>query len=66
VSIIVVVLHELVHSDAWGPTRVPSIKGYRYFLLFVDDFSRMTWLYLLKQRSKVSSAIEFFFTEIKN
>ena len=41
---------ELVHSDVWGPNHVPSIKGFRYFLLFVDDFSHMTWLYLLKKR----------------
>jgi len=34
-------------------------------LLFVDDFSRMTWLYLLKERSEVSSIIESFFNEIK-
>ena len=40
---------ELVYSDVWGPSRIPSIKGFRYFLLFVDNFSRMTWLYLLKE-----------------
>jgi len=40
---------ELVHSNVWGPSRVPSIKDFRYFLHFVDDFSRMTWLYLLKE-----------------
>jgi len=57
---------ELVHSDVWGPSRVPSIKGFRYFLLFVDNFSRMTWLYLLKERLEVSSVIESFFNEIKN
>ena len=45
---------------------MPSIKGFRYFLLFIDDFSRMTWLYLLKERSEVSSVIESFFNEIKN
>ena len=39
---------ELVHSDIWGPSCMPSIKGFRYFLLFVDDFSRMK-LYLLKE-----------------
>jgi len=33
---------ELVHSDVWGPSRVPSSKAFRYFLIFVDDFSRMT------------------------
>jgi len=56
---------KLVHSDVRGPNRVPSIKNFRYFLLFVDDFSRMTWLYLLKERSEVSSVIELFFNEIK-
>ena len=45
---------------------MPSIKSFRYFLLFVDDFSRMTWLYLLKERSEVFSVIELFFNEIKN
>jgi len=40
---------ELVHSDVWGSSRMPSMKGFRYFLLFVDDFSRMTWLCLLKE-----------------
>jgi len=45
---------ELVYFDVWGPSHVPSIKGFRYFLLFVDDFSRMTWLYLLKERSEVT------------
>ena len=45
---------------------MPSIKHFRYFLLFIDDFSRMTWLYLFKERLEVSNVIEFFFNEIKN
>jgi len=40
--------------------------GFRYFLLFIDDFSHMTWLYLLKERSEVSGVIEIFFNEIIN
>ncbi|XP_020258205.1 uncharacterized protein LOC109834580 [Asparagus officinalis] len=56
---------ELVHSDVWGPYRVPSVQGFRYFIIFVDDFSRMTWLYLLKERSEVSHVIELFYNEIK-
>jgi hypothetical protein len=32
---------ELVHADIYGPTRTPSISNKRYFLLFVDDYSRM-------------------------
>jgi len=45
---------------------VPSVKGFRYFLIFVVDFSRMTWLYLLKERSEISGVSKFFFNEIKN
>jgi len=56
---------ELVYSDVWGTSCVPSSKGFRYFLIFVDDFSCMTWLYLLKERSKVSGVIELFHNGIK-
>ena len=48
---------DLVYSDVWGPSRVPSSKGFKYFLIFIDDFSRMTWLYLLKEGLKVSGVI---------
>jgi len=40
---------ELGHSAIWGPSRVPYIKSFRFFLLFINDFSRMMWLYLLKE-----------------
>ena len=33
---------KLVYYDVWGPSRVSSIKDFRYFMLFVDDFSRIT------------------------
>ena len=56
---------ELVHFGVWDPNRVPSSKCFRYFLIFVDNFSRMTWLYLLKERSEVSGVIELFHNEIK-
>jgi len=44
---------------------VPSVQDFKYFIIFVDDFSRMTWLYLLKERSEVSGVIELLFNEIK-
>ena len=34
---------ELVHSDVWGPF-FESFDGYKYFVTFIDDFSRVTWL----------------------
>ncbi|KAK2970794.1 hypothetical protein RJ640_007090 [Escallonia rubra] len=43
---------ELVNSDVWGPCPVLSKSGFRYFVTFVDDFSRMTWIYFMKNRSE--------------
>lgn len=34
---------ELAHSDVWGVTPVISQCGYKYFITFIDDFSRFTW-----------------------
>ena len=35
---------ELVHNDVFGPVSVPSLGGSRYYVSFIDDFSRMTWI----------------------
>ena len=44
---------QLVHSDLCGPLPVASFSGYKYFLTFIDDFSRRTWVYFLKLKSEV-------------
>ncbi|RZC11614.1 Retrovirus-related Pol polyprotein from transposon TNT 1-94 [Glycine soja] len=42
---------QLVHADIWGPSSTPSFGGRRYFLLFVDDYTRMMWVYFIQQKS---------------
>jgi len=32
----------IVHSDIWGPSRVSTISGYKWFVTFIDDCTRMT------------------------
>ena len=39
---------EIVHSDLCGPMQTPSIGGNHYLLTFIDDYTRKTWVYLLK------------------
>ena len=34
---------ELVHSDVCGPMKTLSFGGARYFVTFIDDFSRKMW-----------------------
>ncbi|XP_077219766.1 uncharacterized protein LOC143853957 [Tasmannia lanceolata] len=42
------------------------VKDVRYFVVFIDDYSRMTWLYLLHDRSEVFSAFRTFHSEVTN
>jgi hypothetical protein len=43
---------ELVFSDIWGPAP-DSASRYKYYVSFVDDYSKFTWIYLLKFKSEV-------------
>ena len=53
-------LLELIHTDVCGPMRMPSHHNNRYFILFIDDFSKMTWVYFLKAKSKVFGIFKKF------
>eukprot|EP00253_Pinus_taeda_P023081 PITA_23081 len=44
---------ELVHTDVWGPAQVSSLCGSRYYVTFIDDATRKTWIYCIKNKSDV-------------
>ena len=46
-------LLEIIHTDIWGPFDVPSFNGEKYFITFIDDFSRYGYVYFLKEKSQV-------------
>ncbi|KAI0498246.1 hypothetical protein KFK09_021487 [Dendrobium nobile] len=46
---------ELIHSDVWGPSPILSMQSYRYYVLFVDDFSPYSWVFPLYNKSEVCS-----------
>ena len=56
---------ELVHIDVWGPSRSTSTLGFRYFVTFIDDYSRCTWLFLMKTRAELFSIFKKFNAEIR-
>jgi hypothetical protein len=56
---------ELIFSDVWGPSPITSINGYKYYLVFVDHFTRYTWLYPLKSKIDVASIFPQFHTKVE-
>eukprot|EP00253_Pinus_taeda_P028890 PITA_28890 len=42
---------ELIHSDLCGPMSVPSTNGNKYMMTFINDYTIMCWVYLLKNKS---------------
>jgi hypothetical protein len=57
---------DLIHSDVCGPMPIKSLGGALYYLTFIDDYSRKTWLYLLKSKDEVFSKFQEFKAEIEN
>uniref|UniRef100_A0A2N9FJQ3 Integrase catalytic domain-containing protein n=1 Tax=Fagus sylvatica TaxID=28930 RepID=A0A2N9FJQ3_FAGSY len=37
--------------DLWGPAPVTASNDFRFYLVFVDEFTKFTWVYLLKHKS---------------
>jgi hypothetical protein len=56
---------ELVHANICGPMRTISIFGARFFLLFVDDFTRKMWVHFLKQKLDVFIEFKIFKVTVK-
>lgn len=54
-------LFSLIHSDVWGPSRTTSISNKRRFITFIDDHSRVYWIFLLREKSKVVHMFEQFY-----
>jgi len=57
---------EIVHADLCGPMQTPSLNGSVYFMTFIDDFSKKTWLYLLKQKTEAFGVFKRFKSMVEN
>jgi hypothetical protein len=51
---------DLVHSDIWDSAPFSTEGGSRYFVIFVDDYSRFTWIYMLKHCSDLVPIFQTF------
>jgi hypothetical protein len=44
---------DLIHSDVCGPMSEESVSGFKYFVLFIEDYSKKTWIYFLETKDQV-------------
>nr|GFB13310.1 hypothetical protein [Tanacetum cinerariifolium] len=56
----------LLHMDLCGPMRVESVNGKKYILVIVDDYSRFTWVKILRSKDETSDFIIKFLKMIQN
>jgi transposase InsO family protein len=57
---------DLVHSDVCGPMSSTSLTRCEYFVTFIDDFSRKTWIYFMRAKDEVFSCFQEFKALVEN
>ena len=50
----------LIHSDVWGPCKIPIYSGARWFISFIDDCTRMTCIFFLKDKADIQTVLPSF------
>ena len=57
---------DLIHSDICGPMCTRSLSNVEYFITFIDDHSKKTWIYFLKTKDEVFSRFKEFKALVEN
>lgn len=57
---------ELTHTDLWGPSPIQSINGLNYYIAFLDDYYRYTWIFPLKIKGDAFAVFKQFKTQVEN
>ena len=57
---------DLIHLDLCGPMIAPSMNGCLYYITFIDDCSRKTWIYFLKTKDESFSKFHDFKNLVEN
>jgi transposase InsO family protein len=57
---------EIVHTDLVVPTTTKGLKGEKYFMLLVDDYTRMTAVSFLKNKSEAFENFKIYKKMVEN
>jgi len=51
---------QLIYIDIWGPFPVSASNGTRYYIYFMDVYTKCTWLFVLHNKSQAFIALTRF------
>jgi transposase InsO family protein len=57
---------ELLHMDLFDPIAYISIDRNKYYLVIVDDYSRVTWVFFLQEKSQTQETLKIFLRRAQN
>lgn len=50
----------------WGPSRITTKTGKKWFVTFIDDYTQLCWVYLMNDKSEVKNVFQVFFKMVEN
>lgn len=56
----------IVHSDICGPMKTLTHQGNRYFITFIDDFSRKSYVYFINSKDQAFTKFQEFKAQVEN
>lgn len=57
---------QLIHTDLCGPMESSSLGGAKYYVTFIDDYSRKVYVYFMKNKSDTLEKFEEFKNLVEN
>ena len=54
-----------MHTDLCGPIGIESYSGDKFFILFIDDYSRMMTVMYLKEKSEAFQKFKWYLARVE-
>lgn len=59
-------IFDIIHVDVWGPYMQVTHNKCYYFIIIVDDYSKVTWVFLFSHKTQVFNLLINFLVYVKN
>ncbi|KAJ3708372.1 hypothetical protein LUZ61_012077 [Rhynchospora tenuis] len=57
---------DIIHADVWGPAPVVTSNGFKYYVIFIDDFTKFSWIFFLHSKDEVVTVFSRFKLQVEN